>query len=272
MPVRNDGTDAATDSGYVPDRWEFNGEVTRVFEDMLERSIPQYRVMRDAVTAVARLFVQRRTHIVDLGCSRGEAMAPLIDAYGAQNYFVGVEVSEPMLAACRERFAGYVDAGVVDLRPMDLREQYPSVRASVTLAVLTMCFIPMEYRQGVIERVYDHTLPGGAFILVDKVLGATGRIDKRMVALYYALKNTQGYAWDEIERKRRSLEGVLVPVTAAWNEELLRMAGFRQVDCFWRWMNFAAWVAVRDEDRAAIGGEMSEARAGDEEWRRRQEG
>ena len=24
-----------------------------------------------------------------------------------------------------------------------------------------------------------------------------------------------------------------------------RMAGFRRVDCFWRWMNFAAWVAVK---------------------------
>jgi tRNA (cmo5U34)-methyltransferase len=42
-----------------------------------------------------------------------------------------------------------------------------------------------------------------------------------------------------------SLEGVLVPVTAAWNEYLLRSAGFSHVDCFWRWMNFAAWVAVK---------------------------
>ncbi len=42
-----------------------------------------------------------------------------------------------------------------------------------------------------------------------------------------------------------ALEGVQVPVTAKWNEDLLRAAGFRNVECYWRWMNFAAWVAVK---------------------------
>ena len=39
--------------------------------------------------------------------------------------------------------------------------------------------------------------------------------------------------------------GVLVPVTAHWNEELLRQEGFTSVDCFWRHLNFAGWVAVK---------------------------
>lgn len=34
-------------------------------------------------------------------------------------------------------------------------------------------------------------------------------------------------------------------VTAAWNEEMLRNTGFVEVDCFWRWMNFAGWVATK---------------------------
>ena len=42
-----------------------------------------------------------------------------------------------------------------------------------------------------------------------------------------------------------TLEGVLVPVTARWNEELLHEEGFRSVDCFWRHLNFAGWVAVK---------------------------
>jgi tRNA (cmo5U34)-methyltransferase len=67
-----------------------------------------------------------------------------------------------------------------------------------------------------------------------------------MVERYYTMKARNGYTQEQIERKRLSLEGVLVPVTAHWNEELLRIAGFTQVDCFWRWMNFAAWIAVRD--------------------------
>jgi tRNA (cmo5U34)-methyltransferase len=59
------------------------------------------------------------------------------------------------------------------------------------------------------------------------------------------MKRRRGYTNEQIDRKRLSLEGVLVPVTARWNEDLLRAAGFGEVDCFWRWMNFAGWVAVR---------------------------
>ena len=31
-----------TDTGYAPETWAFDEEVTRVFDDMLGRSIPNY--------------------------------------------------------------------------------------------------------------------------------------------------------------------------------------------------------------------------------------
>jgi tRNA (cmo5U34)-methyltransferase len=117
----------------------------------------------------------------------------------------------------------------------------------VTLAVLTLQFTPIEHRQRIVRDVYDNTVEGGAFVLVEKVLGDSAELDAAFVELYYAMKRASGYTDDEIERKRLALEGVLVPVTARWNEDLLARAGFRYVDCFWRWMNFAGWIAVRGD-------------------------
>lgn len=230
----------------MPDgRWQFGEDVTDVFDDMLVRSIPQYRVMRDACFALASQYVKHNTDIVDLGCSRGEAMAALIDRFGAHNRFIGVEVSQPMLHAARERFGKLIQAGIVDIRELDLRTSFPPVSASVILSVLTLQFTPIEYRLQIVQNIYDHLVSGGAFILVEKVIGAGAQLDRNMIANYYALKAENGYSEEQIERKRLSLEGVLVPVTARWNEELLQMAGFRHVDCFWRWMNFAGWIAVK---------------------------
>jgi tRNA (cmo5U34)-methyltransferase len=239
---------AETESrGHVPGvRWAFDTSVTNCFDDMLRRSIPQYDVMRDACFQVARRYVQPNTTIVDLGCSRGDALERLVDHYGAANRFLGVEVSEPMLLAARQRFAGMIRAKVVDIRRLDLREEYPNCPASVTLSVLTLQFTPIEYRQELVRRIFQHTLPGGAVILVEKILGATAELNALMVDAYYQLKEQNGYSKEDIDRKRHSLEGVLVPVTAAWNEDLLSGAGFRHIDCFWRWMNFAGWVAVRE--------------------------
>lgn len=227
-------------------KWEFDAAVTDAFDDMLRRSIPQYDVMRKAVFDLARRYVQPQTDIVDLGCSRGDALAPFIAEYGVQNRHVGIEVSPPMLEAARARFAGFVGTGVVQINDVDLRRTYPAVRASVTLAVLTIQFTPIEHRQRILRDAWRHTERGGCLILVEKILGATADLDAAFVGDYYDIKRANGYTDEQIDRKRLSLEGVLVPVTARWNEELLRGAGFDQVDCFWRYLNFAGWIAVKD--------------------------
>ncbi len=240
--------DRTTDSvNHKPDgKWEFDENVTGCFDDMLARSIPDYETMRKAVFELACRYVQDNTAIVDLGCSRGAAMAPLIEKFGARNFFVGVEISEPMYKAACERFAGYIKCGMVEIRNDDLREKYPRVRASVTLSILTLQFVPIEYRQRVVAEAFRNTLAGGVFILVEKILGESADLDDQFVGRYYDLKHANGYSLDSIAAKRKSLEGVLVPVTARWNEDLLKQAGFARVECFWRWMNFAGWLAVKE--------------------------
>ena len=227
-------------------RWSFNEDVAACFDNMLARSIPLYDAMREACFALGKEFVQPGTAIVDLGCSRGEALVPYIKHFGVNNRYVGIEISAPMAAVCRERFAIHIANGLIDIRETDLRRTYPKTPASLTLSILTAQFIPIEHRQRVIRSVYRNTLPGGAFLIVEKVLGATSEIDEQMVARYYDMKRANGYSQEDIDRKRLSLEGVLVPVTAHWNEEMLRAAGFTQIDCFWRWMNFAGWIAIKD--------------------------
>jgi tRNA (cmo5U34)-methyltransferase len=225
--------------------WEFDDEVTQVFDDMLERSIPEYDTMRGLVFELGKRFVQPGTAVVDLGCSRGEALAPFVHTYGDECSYVGVEVSPPMLDVCHQRFAPELDRGVLSLLDLDLRTGYPPADASLTLSVLTLQFVPIEYRARVVHDIYEHTVPGGALVLVEKVLGNSNATDRLMTDLYHGLKRAHGYGEEEIERKRLSLEGVLVPVAANWNEDLLRRAGFDDVECFWRCLNFAGWVAVK---------------------------
>ena len=59
------------DEVMAGDKWEFNADVTEVFDDMLSRSIPDYEGMRRTTTELALQFAQKGTDIIDLGCSRG---------------------------------------------------------------------------------------------------------------------------------------------------------------------------------------------------------
>ena len=150
-----------------------------------------------------------------------------------------------MIEAARQNFSCHPHGNCVSIQSADLRHEFPGVTSSLVLSVLTLQFTPIEYRQQIIRRVFESLAPGGAFILVEKVLGATSRLDEAFVELFLNIKRENGYSDSQIDRKRMSLEGVLVPVTARWNEELLREEGFSSVDCFWRHLNFAGWVAVK---------------------------
>ena len=225
----------------MPDgAWEFDEAVTDVFDDMLARSIPQYDVMRSTVTSLACAWLPTYGRLLDIGCSRGGALAA-VRAERPDVRCVGLEVSEPMIAAAQDRFAED-DRVVIDR--VDLREWNRSAMyaADVALAVLTIQFTPIEYRMQILDQVRQVTT--GPLILVEKVLGSSARIDDEMVAAYYAVKAANGYTQEQIDAKRHALEGQLVPVTASMNEDFLRAAGYRQVDCFWRWMNFAGWIAL----------------------------
>ena len=54
-----------------------------------------------------------------------------------------------------------------------------------------------------------------------------------------------GYSNTEIEKKRASLENVLIPYRFEENRELLLNNGFGTVEEFFRWYNFSAFVAIR---------------------------
>ena len=225
--------------------WQFDRQVADVFDDMLQRSIPQYNAMRMVTFEVGRRFVKPGTVIVDMGCSRGEALLPFVSNFGAANDYIGLEISEPMIESARANFGRHPHGDRVTIARADLRHEFPPVTSSLVLSVLTLQFTPIEYRQRIIRRVFESLAPGGAFVLVEKVLGATAELDEAFVDLFLAVKKQNGYSEAEIDRKRLSLEGVLVPVTARWNEEMLREEGFAAVDCFWRHLNFAGWVAMK---------------------------
>ena len=227
------------------EKWEFDAEVARVFDDMLARSIPQYQTMRYLTAQLVLRHLKengaRAPKLLDLGCSRGGAIADMIAYLPEDARFLGLEVSEPMVRAARSRFAKNPN---VRVRQWDLRHGLPDEAngADVALCVLTLQFVPIEYRAKILRTVRAGMRPGGLFVLVEKVLGQSAETNAQLVETYHATKRLAGYTDEQIERKRLSLEGVLVPITATWNEELMASAGFPQPECFWRFLNFAGWI------------------------------
>lgn len=224
-------------------KWEFTEEVANCFDNMLSRSIPDYNNMRKIVKNIGFDFVKKGTNIIDIGCSDGRAIAPFVNNFKTENNYIMYDLSEPMLKICRDKFSMYKENCVIE--NYDLRKGINVGNCSVCLSILTLQFTPIEYRQKILKSIYNSLNKNGVLIIVEKVLGNTFRIDNLLVDKYYKMKRENQYTQEQIEDKRKSLEGVLVPITAEWNIELLKNTGFKDLDCFWRCLNFAGWIAIK---------------------------
>lgn len=225
--------------------WEFNSDVSQVFHNMLRRSIPELEMMRDLVTLYGSRFVKPNTTIIDLGCSCGDSLLPFVRKFGVSNHYIGIDQSEAMLKQAEFNFHNEEKSGIMELLNLDLCLEFPQSNACLILSVLTMQFIPVERRKKYLQQIYSSLLPDGALILVEKIKGRDAFEENILTELYYELKNIQGYSWQSIERKRMSLQSTMMPSTIECNIGLLHESGFKRVDCFWRCLNFAAWIAIK---------------------------
>ena len=244
--MTKEAIDASVDKVVPGNKWEFDADVAACFNNMLERSIPGYFDMRRLSYDLGKRFIQPyASTVIDLGASRGEALRPFIEEGKALNY-IGLEVSEPMRREFKKEFGAYENVSVMDydLRTIDSGD-FSHHKVDLVLSILTLLFTPIQYRSKIIKNVYDMLQPGGAFILVEKVLGSCSEIDDMLVDAYYEMKSANGYSPDDIQRKKASLEGVQVPVTRDANVAMLKAEGFSKVDGFFRNLNFAGWIAVK---------------------------
>ena len=225
--------------------FEFNEAVASVFSDMLERSVPNYveSITRQAQLAVD--FYRENTRIYDLGCSHGNLGILMGKTFGSRDFsMVGVDSSQPMIDKYQQRLEGESFRDKVAL-VCDRAEKVAMSNASVVVVNLTLQFLDLNLRDALMADIHKALVPGGILLLTEKVVSVHDRVSELQLDYYKRFKRENGYSDSQIDRKRLSLEGVLVPVTARWNEELLHQEGFTSVDCFWRHLNFAGWVAVK---------------------------
>lgn len=228
--------------------FEFNEEVTKVFDDMLTRSVPFYLEQQQLLKTIAQQFYVPGTKIVDLGCSTGTTLIHLAKVLENANHLVGYDNSKPMLEKAR---ANTELAGVseqIELRYADLNGDLNAIDFS-NASFVTMCwtlqFIRPLKRDALIRKIYDNLVDGGALIVTEKVLTNDSHMNRFFIDFYYEFKRRNGYTEDEIVRKREALENVLIPYRFDENFELFRRNGFEIVETFFQWFNFAGFLCVK---------------------------
>ena len=225
--------------------FEFNAEVTDVFDDMVTRSIPFYKQAQAQILALLQKNPKPIRRIYDLGCSTGNLIFFLAEQGNDPSIeFIGIDGSKSMIEKCKERLKQMHFKGKFSFRREDLRET-GFENADVVILNYVLQFLPLDQRKSLLKKIYADLNPGGLLILSEKTKPDSQKIDETFVKIHEGFKEKHHYSQLEISQKRKALETVLIPLSLRKNLELLEETGFQNPEPFLLWHNFVSILAIK---------------------------
>jgi SAM-dependent methyltransferase len=166
--------------------------------------------------------------VLDLGTGNGRLLT-LLQRERPEMHGVGLDFSDLMLAAARERLGG---DGRVELVRHDLAEPLPDLgRFDAVVSSFAIHHLEHERKRSLYGEAFDLLEPGGVFANFEHVASATPRLH----AAFFA-------AIDEpLENADPSDRLLDVETQLGW----LREQGFDDVDCYWKWLEMALLIGVK---------------------------
>lgn len=167
--------------------------------------------------------------VLDLGTGDGRLLA-MLQADRPEMRGVGVDISEPMLGAARERFAGDER---IELVEHDLVYPLPAALGRFDAVVSSMAIHHLEHerKRSLYGEILDLLEPGGVLANFEHVASPTERLHRNF---YEAIE----VPFEEEDPSNRLLD---VETQLSWLREL----GFDDVDCYWKWLEMALLIGVK---------------------------
>lgn len=166
--------------------------------------------------------------VLDLGTGDGRLLA-VMQAARPEMQSVGLDFSEVMLQAARERFAGNER---VELVKHDLSEPLPALgRFDAVVSSFAIHHLEHERKRSLYQEVFELLEPGGVFANFEHVASPSPRLH---AAFYAAI----GVPIEEEDPSNRLLD-------VHTQLQRLREIGFQDVDCYWKWLEMALLVGVK---------------------------
>lgn len=191
--------------------------------EYLAREIP-FRDVAEGMLLEA--LPDRVERFLDLGTGDGRMLALVHERHPCAEG-VGLDSSRPMLGRAAERFANHPS---IVVREHDLADPLcEPAPVDAVVSALAIHHLVDQRKRALFSDIHELLAPGGVFVNLDLVTSPTPELHKRF-------RDAIGRAQDDPADRLAGLCEQL-----GW----LRDAGFEQVDCRFKWLEFALIVAVR---------------------------
>ncbi|GAB6044692.1 carboxy-S-adenosyl-L-methionine synthase CmoA [Caminibacter profundus] len=227
----------------IEKQFEFDEEVASVFDDMLNRSVPFYKENLNLQIDILKNFLKDNDKVYDLGSSTGTFLINLAKKSEKKLNLIGIDNSLAMIERAKNKAKAFgVDVKFIEADFLD----YDLTNSKAIIANYTIQFIRPLKREKLIKKIFNSLKDNGIFLMSEKLITEHKKLNKIMIDIYYEYKKKMGYSEFEIAQKREALENVLIPYSMNENIQMLKEAGFKEIEVIFRWNNFATFIAFKN--------------------------
>ncbi len=215
------------------------GTMATEYDSIARRGMPVYDEQLDAIEGC--LF-DGVTAILELGCGTGALTLRLVRRY-PEAEITGIDAAQGMLDIASERVRAEGAAERVTLRTA-LFEELNIRMEGYDLIAANMSLHHVADKQPFYSKLRRALRPGGLLVFGDELQGALPHIEKHYWNAWLDFARQPGHLNEErIAEIIRHTEELDHYETLPRQLELLTKAGFGLVDCAWRKLNYAVFVA-----------------------------
>jgi tRNA (cmo5U34)-methyltransferase len=220
---------------------DYFGSMAERYDSIARRGMPRYEEMLDKILEVAP---ERAGNILELGCGTGALTLRLRARFPIAN-LRAIDAAPEMLDLAQERLreaaverADEVDFDVGRFGEFEMRRQ------SYDLITGNMSLHHLKDKGPFYAQLWEALKPGGVLVFGDELKGELPYVeDVHWNGWLEFARQPNHLTEQEIAEIIRHVEAEDHYETLTNQLSLLRKAGFVGVDCTWRFLNYAVFVA-----------------------------
>lgn len=223
--------------------WEFTPEVTEVFDEHVNASVPFYENIQAIVAELSDWLLPSGALFVDLGSSTCTTLVSICERHPNRRFRAELYDEEmSMNAKAQDKISGL--NVMATFHEQRVQQPFKHRNADLTTALFLLQFLRAPERVAVLAEARRCSAPSGALVLAEKIRPTHplwAEIGNDVSHDYKALMGINDTA---IRSKARALRGVLMPQTLPTIMSELSASGWDHVDVLFRWHQWVMIVAL----------------------------
>lgn len=209
------------------------------YDGLIPRLIPYYREQQDLIIQLIPFASNDRLKVLDLGAGTGILSALVLQAFPQANV-TAFDMAENMLKICQTNLSAFGER--LTLKQGNFAADDFGSGYDLVVSGLAIHHLDDTGKQQLFRKLFHSMNSGGILLIRDIVTGATPNLTKQYEQLWR--EYIKGGGEDDAAYFQAYLEED-IPSSVEEQIQWLAAAGFSEVGCHWRYLNFAIFGGVK---------------------------